>query len=122
MRLSEVLEFYVQKDETRAPNKKQTPLNYLRIIRKNKKKRKLFYYYTLKSEKIAEMYKDLYDKTEMSLPKHVDPKHHRDETKKEYKLRVKHAQQKLMEEIGILRSKIDTYRKKMKMIDKEIAT
>ena len=38
--LSEVLEYYVLKDETRATNKKQTPSNYSRIIRKKKRKRK----------------------------------------------------------------------------------
>ena len=121
MSLSEVLEFYVQKDETRATNnKKQTPSNYSRIIRKKKKKRKLLYYYQLKSEKIAEMYEALCDNTEMSLPNHLDPKHQREETKEEYKLRVNQAQQKLMEEIEILRLKSDTYGEKIKMIDKEI--
>ena len=93
MSLSEVLEFYVQKDETRATNnKKQTPSNYSRIIRKKKKKRKLLYYYQLKSEKIAEMYEALCDNTEMSLPNHLVPKHQREETKEEYKLRVNQAQ------------------------------
>ena len=118
--LSEVLEYYVQKDETRATNKKQTPSNYSRIIRKKKRKRKRLHYYQLKSEKIAEMYEDLCNKTEMSLPNHLVPRHQREETKEEYEVRVNQAQQKLMEEIEILRLKSDTYGEKIKMIDKEI--
>ena len=66
------------------------------------------------------MYEALCDNTEMSLPNHLVPKHQREETKEEYKLRVNQAQQKLMEEIEILRLKSDTYGEKIKMIDKEI--
>ena len=44
-----------------------------------------------KNGKIAEMYEDLCDKTEMSLPNHLVSKHLRDEMKEEYELRVNQA-------------------------------
>ena len=85
-----------------------------------KKKRKLSYYYHLKNEKMAEFYKEYYNKNEITVPSHLVPKHQPEESKQEYQLRVEHAKQKLKQEIEILESRRDTYEKKTKMMDNEI--
>ena len=104
----------------RAKTKKQTASDYQRIVRKMKKKRKLFYYYRLKDERKAKIYKECYNKNEITVPSHLIPKHQPEETKQEYRLRIEHAKQRLKQEIEILESRRDTYEKKTKKIDNEI--
>ena len=120
--MSNTLEYYIQKDETRATKKETTTPEYPRLIRKMKKKRKLFYYYRLKSERMAEIYKEYYKKNETTVPRHLVPKHRPEETKQEYQLRVEHAKEKLKQEIQILESRRDSYEKKTKIMDDEIDT
>ena len=118
--MSNTLEYYIKIDETRAKKKEQTTSEYSRLIRKMKKKRKLSYFYRLKNEKMAEIYKEYYNKNEITVPSHLVPKHQPEESKHEYQLRVEHAKQKLKQEIQILESRRDTYEKKTKMMDNEI--
>ena len=70
--------------ETRAIKKEQTKSEYSRLIRKMKKKGKLSYYYRLKNEEMAEIYKEYYNKNEVTVPSHLVPKHQPEETKQEY--------------------------------------
>ena len=118
--MSNTLEYYIKIDETRAKKKEQTTSEYSRLIRKMKKKRKLSYFYRLKNEKMAEIYKEYYNKNEITVPSHLVPKHQPEESKHEYQLRVEHAKEKLKQEIQILESRRDTYEKKTKMMDNEI--
>jgi len=96
--------------------------DYSRNIKKMKKKRKLSYYYYLKNERMAQLYKGYYNKKEITVPNHLIPRHKPEETKQEYQLRLDHSQQKLKQEIQILESKRETYEKKTKIIDNEIDT
>ena len=118
--MSNTLEYYIKIDETRDTKKEQTISEYSRLIRKMKKKRKLFYYYRLKNEKMAEIYKEYCNKNEITVPSHLVPKLQPEETKQEYQLRVEHAKEKLKQEIQILEPRRDTYEKKTKMMDNEI--
>ena len=79
--MSNTLEYHIKIDETRATKKEQTTSEYSRLIRQMKKKRKLFYYYRLKNEKMAEIYKKYCNKNEITVPSHLVPKHQPEETK-----------------------------------------
>ena len=85
--LSNTLEYHIKIDETRATKKEQITLNYIRTTKKMKKKRKLSYYYYLKNETMAELYKEYYNKKEITVTNHLVPKHKPEETKQEYQLR-----------------------------------
>ena len=71
---SETLEFYIKNDEKIAKTNEQTASEYSRISRKMKKKRKLSYYYRLKNERKAKIYKEYYKKNEATVPSHLIPK------------------------------------------------
>ena len=77
MSLSEVLDYYVQKDEAKATSKRQTKSKYSTTIRRMKKKRNIH----LKTKKVAEMYESLYYKNETTLRNHLVPRYNREETK-----------------------------------------
>ena len=117
---SETLEFYIKNDEKIAKTNEQTASEYSRIIRKKKKKRKLSYYYRLKNERKAKIYKEYYKKNETTVPSHLIPKHRPEETKQEYELRIEHAKEKLKQEIQIAESRRDSYEKKTKVLDNKI--
>ena len=116
------MEYYIKIDERRTTKKEQMTSDYSRIIKKMKKKRKLSYYYCLKNERMAELYKEFYNKKEITVPDHLVPKHKPEESKQEYQLRLDHSKQKLKQEIQILESRRETYEKKTKMMDNEIDT
>ena len=118
--MSRALEDYVQSGQRRATTKEQKPFEYSKIIRKMKKKRKLTYYYFFKNKRITEIYKESYNKNEITVPKHLVPRHHPEETKQEFQLRTKHARQKLTQEMELSESKKNTYGKRMKTIDERI--
>ena len=120
--MSRILEDYVQCGQTRATTKEQKPLDYSKIIRKMKKKRKLAYYHFFKNKRITEIYKESYNKNknEIKVPKHLVPRHRPEETKQEFQLRTKHARQKLKQEMELSESKRNTYEKRIKTIDDKI--
>ena len=104
----------------RATEKEQTTSERSRLIRKMKKKRKLSYYYCLKNERMTEIYKEYYNRNEIKVPKHLVPKDQPEESEQECQLRVKHAKQKLKQEIEIMQSRRTTYENTTKMMDNEI--
>ena len=118
--MTKILEHYIQRDETRTSTQEQKSLQYSKIMRKMKKKRKLAYYNFLKNKKIAELYEECYNKSDIKVPKHLAPKRHPEESKQEYQLRIKHAKQRLKQEIELSQSKRDSYKEKIKTIDKKI--
>ena len=120
VRMSRALEDYVQSGQRRATTKEQKPFEYSKIIRKMKKKRKLTYYYFFKNKRITEIYKESYKKNEITVPKHLVPRHHPEETKQEFQLRTKHARQKLRQEMELSELKKNTYEKRIKTIDERI--
>ena len=120
VRMSRTLEDYVQSGQRRATTKEQKPFEYSKIIRKMKKKRKLTYYYFFKNKRITEIYKESYNKNEITVPKHLVPRHHPEETKQEFQLRTKHARQRLRQEMELSESKKNTYEKRIKKIDERI--
>ena len=124
VKLSNALEHYKKIEGTTATKKEKMASDYSRIIKKMKKKRKLSYYYYLKNKRMAELYKEYYNKKEITAPNHLIPKNKPEESKQERQLRLNHSKQKLKQEIQILESRRDTYGKKMMMVmvDNEIDT
>ena len=81
VKMSRILEDYVQSGQTRATTKEQKPFDYSKIIRKMKKKRKLAYYHYFKNKRITEIYNEIYNINEITVPKHLVPRHHHKKVK-----------------------------------------
>ena len=78
------------------------------------------YNYYLKNKNVGKIYIECYNETDITLPKCLVPKHRPDETKQEYELRLKYAEQKLQQEAELLLSRGNNYEKKFNNVDNEI--
>ena len=88
--------------------------------RKIKRKRKMAYYYCIKSESQLEIYKECFNKNEITLPKHHIPKCRKDETTEEYELRLKIKKQNLKQEAEILKLRSRNYKEKVNALDIQV--
>ena len=120
LKMAQILKELLLEEEGKATWKQHEPVNYSKILRKMKKKRKMAYYYYLKNKNIAEMYSECYDKNYITIPKQLVPKHHRNETIQEYNLRLQHAKEKLYQKTEILEFRKNKYKEKVHQMDIEI--
>ena len=120
LKMAQVLKELTLEEEGKATSKQHKPVNYSKVLRKMKKKRKMVYYYCLKNKNIAEMYSECYNKDSITIPKQLVPKHRRNETIQEYNLRLQHAKEKLLQETEILEFRKNKYKEKLRQMDIEI--
>ena len=118
--LTKIMEESIRLDkaERTLPQKyRQSRHSY--TLRKMKKKRKLAYYFYLKSKIIAVIYTKCYNKNDTSLPKYLIPKNRPEKSGQEYELRLKYARQRLQQEADLIHVRRNGYEKKFNNIDKE---
>ena len=120
LKMAQVLKELTLEEEGKSTSKQHEPFDYSKILRKMKKRRKMAYYYYLKNKNIAEIYSECYDKNCITIPKQRVPRHRRNETTREYNLRLQHAKEKLYQETEIIEFRMNKYKEKLHRIDIEI--